>query len=99
MNPDGAQMRRLESSLMSHAHAVSPSPIDDDLLLIERDLLRFFKIKSLRTVRRWVAEERLPAHLRLGSKKYWRRSVLMDFIACNESATGHVTPKRSRRSR
>lgn len=71
----------------------------DDLLLTERDLLPFFRIKSLRTIRRWIARGELPPHVRIGSRRYWRRSTILAHLAEHESPTGRVSPKRSRRAR
>jgi hypothetical protein len=77
---------------------VSPSAADH--LLDEQDLVALFKKKHVKSIRRLVIAEKLPPHFRLGSKKYWRRGALMNFIARNESANGlRTAPKRARRVR
>jgi helix-turn-helix protein len=80
-----------------HTQAIPPAPVTD--LLDEFDLLAIFKKRNIRTIRRWIAEGRLPAHLKLGRKRYWRRAALIDFIARNETSSGRVAPRRTRRSR
>jgi hypothetical protein len=77
---------------------VSPSPLDDTLLT-ESDLLRLYHRKTLRTIRRWIKAGWLPAHVKFGPTRYWRRSAILDHMARLETPSGIAAPKRARRAR